>query len=144
MQHFCSETCTAFHLGIVGSSSLTPDQEAAAWELVWMIVSHYRERWLDAVPRPWTEVVIVSGKSPKGGVDIFAASAGHALGLGVLEFPPKNNRWRPEGFEERNMLIARRSDKLYRISTRESKTYGSGWTADRAEEMGKPVRRFYV
>lgn len=144
MQHTCSIECSAFHVAIVGSSSLDPDQGAAAAELAWMIVFYYRGM-LDRYPNHYPGgIVVVSGRSPKGGVDILAAEAAHKVGLEVLEFPPKNNRWRPEGFEERNMLIARRCDKLYRISTRDSKTYGSGWTADRAQELGKPVRRFYI
>ena len=144
MQHICSDECQAYHVGIIGSSSLTPDQRDVAWELVWMIVFYYRTLQDQGLnPRPGG-ISIVSGRSPKGGVDIMAANAANGLGLELLEFPPKHNRWRPEGFEERNLLIARRCDRLYRIATRDSKTYGSGWTADRAEEMGKLVRRLYI
>lgn len=144
MLHACSDECTAYHVAIVGSSTLDPDQEAAAWELVWMIVFYYRTLQDQGLNPRSGGISIVSGRSPKGGVDIMAARAAEGLGLELLEFPPKNNRWRPEGFEERNLLIARRCDRLYRIATRDGKTYGSGWTADRAEEMGKRVRRFYV
>lgn len=109
-----------------------------------MIVFYYRGM-LDRYPAHYPGgISIVSGRSPKGGVDIMAAEAATALDMELLEFPPKNNRWRPEGYEERNLLIARRCDKLYRVATRDSATYGSGWTADRAEQFGKPVRRFYI
>jgi hypothetical protein len=137
--------CQAFHLGIVGSAHLGPDQGAAAWRLVQMIVAAHQ--WQQNQPdSPYVHgVVVVSGASPKGGVDIMAARAGHAAGFEVLEYAPAKNQWDgPDGYKARNVLIAARSDVLYRVATRVSNTYGSGWTADYAEKLGKPVFRFYV
>ena len=78
---------------------------------------------------------IVSGAAM--GVDRIAAETARLMGLEVIEFPPKTNNW--EGYKERNMLIAKECDKLLRIVSKRSTTYGSGWTRDRAKELGKPV-----
>jgi predicted Rossmann fold nucleotide-binding protein DprA/Smf involved in DNA uptake len=57
---------------------------------------------------------------------------------------PEKRQWKPDGFEARNILIARRCDELLCIRDPLSKTYGSGWTADYAEQIGKPVTRVEI
>lgn len=54
---------------------------------------------------------------------------------------PKNRRWEPDGFKDRNLLIAQECTHLLAIRCRQSVTYGSGWTADQAEKLGKTVWR---
>lgn len=142
-QHRCPEGCTARHVAIVGSAELTPEQHTQAGRLVRLIVTSYRWQ-VDAQIVPEDYIVIVSGASPKGGVDLLAAECAYELRLPLLEFKPKNNRWEPDGYKARNLEIAFRADILYRVATQESSTYGSGWTADRAQELGKPVFRFYI
>ncbi len=50
----------------------------------------------------------------------------------------------PGGFETRNRAVADVCTCLVRISSPTTKTYGSGWTADYAEKIGKNVERFVV
>lgn len=80
---------------------------------------------------------VVSGGAV--GVDSWAAEAAETAGISVKEFIPLNKRWAPHGYQERNLLIAQECDALVRIYCAESRTYGSGWTADRAFDLGKPV-----
>lgn len=62
----------------------------------------------------------------------------------LLIHRPEKHQWAPNGFEERNSRIARDCTHLLCIRDSESKTYGSGWTADRAERFGKHVWRFVL
>lgn len=58
-----------------------------------------------------------------------------------VEHLPKTRRW-TDGFQPRNLLIAGACTHLLRLYCPLATTYGSGWTADRAEfDMGKVVRR---
>lgn len=120
-------------LAIVGSTSfVNPLGERIAKDLIIEVVKAYRARigWL------------ISGGAQ--GVDSWAAMTGHALGVSVIEHLPRNKRWEPEGYKERNETIAQDCTHLLRISCAKSKTYGSGWTADRAQQLGKRVWRFVV
>lgn len=125
---------------------MTPEQQHQAQRLVAMIVTSYRYlvQINDGTGNQFEHVAIISGESPRGGVDMFAHNYADHLGMEFKGYPPKNNRWEPEGYKERNEAIAQRCDVLYRVAVRDSKTYGSGWTADRAEALGKPVFRFYI
>lgn len=62
----------------------------------------------------------------------------------IHEFLPVNQQWKPEGFQQRNLWIAGSCTHLIAIRSAHSTTYGSGWTADRAEEMGVFVKRIMV
>lgn len=94
---------------------------------------------IDDAIRRYQPTHIVSGGAP--GIDSLAAKRGHAHGLEVVEYLPDNPRWEPDGYKARNLLIAENCDRLLRIFCTKSKTYGSGWTADQAERIGKPVDR---
>lgn len=85
---------------------------------------------------------VVSGGAV--GIDRLAAALARARGIEVVEHLPRNRRWAPEGYEERNLLIARECTHLLSIRHSSSRTYGSGWTADRAEELGRHVERHMV
>lgn len=65
-----------------------------------------------------------------------------AIGLDYTEFLPAGNSW--PYYKVRNLRIAEACDELVRIVSPKSKTYGSGWTRDRAREMGKICREFVV
>ena len=82
---------------------------------------------------------VVSGGAD--GIDKMAASAARSRGIEVTEYLPAEPNWE-RGFKPRNMLIAGDCDVLVRIIARGSKTYGSGWTRDRAKEVG--VRTYEV
>jgi predicted Rossmann fold nucleotide-binding protein DprA/Smf involved in DNA uptake len=78
------------------------------------------------------------------GIDSIATLVANELNIRMIEHLPKNNRWKPDGFEDRNIKIAEDCSFLLCIRSSQSTTYGSGWTADRAEEMGKPVWRVTI
>ena len=107
-------------LAIVGSVSLEGNAEAAA------II----ERVLDE----FNPAVVISGGAI--GIDQMAVAAAKRRGIATREFLPKTRRW-ADGFKPRNLLIAQQCTALVRIVDSRSKTYGSGWTRDRAAEMGK-------
>lgn len=134
------------HVAIVGSATLTPEQQHQAGRLVALIVTSYRYlvKINDGTGNPMEHVAIISGESPYGGVDAFARQYADQIGMEFKGYPPAHNRWEPHGFKERNEAIAQRCDTLYRVATQNSKTYGSGWTADRTAALGKPVFRFYI
>lgn len=84
--------------------------------------------------------LVVSGGAE--GVDTLAADIAEELGVPVLEFLPARNYWNGAGgFKDRNTYVARMCTRLWRYSCVRSKTYGSGWTADETERLGKPVTR---
>jgi hypothetical protein len=57
---------------------------------------------------------------------------------------PKYRRWEPEGFKARNIEIANTADEMLCIRNPGSSTYGSGWTADYMDTLGKPVTRILI
>jgi hypothetical protein len=105
---------------------------------------------------------VVSGGCHLGGIDIWAAEMGHALGLEVTEFKPKSLSW-SGGYADRNLQIAERSDIVYCITVdrlpedysgmRFEKCYhcrtnthvksGGCWTMKQARRAGK-IGKLYV
>lgn len=87
--------------------------------------------------------VVVSGGAR--GVDTRAVARAQELGYAWHTMRPGVRRWDPpgprEGFKQRNLRVARAADVLVSIRCRQSSTYGSGFTADRAEEFGAEVHR---
>jgi hypothetical protein len=106
--------------------------------------------------------MVVSGGAR--GIDSYAAEIAEESGLSVIEFVPKFMRWEapetgepeetlvgsrmrmtvPGGFKSRNAAVAEACTCLVRIYSPTTKTYGSGWTADHAELLGKRVTRHLV
>ncbi|HUW00886.1 MAG TPA: DNA-processing protein DprA [Acidimicrobiales bacterium] len=116
-------------LAIVGTRTfVAPDGEARAREII-------RAELAERKP----ELVISGGAS---GVDSWAAEEALLLELAVEEITPLHARWEPNGYKARNMLIAERCDELISIRCGQATSYGSGWTADRAAELGRPVTRY--
>ena len=89
--------------GIVGAEAgkFTPVTEAAAMALI------------DRLLQPGDTVV--SGRSPLGGVDIFAEVVAAARGLPALIYPPATNNWQ-NGYKPRNLQIASASDLCHCIT----------------------------
>lgn len=85
---------------------------------------------------------IISGGAE--GIDSLAAAFAEVNGIPLREHLPKNRRWKPDGFQDRNYLIAQDCTHLLCIRHHASKTYGSGWTADEAERLGKAVERHEI
>ena len=78
-------------------------------------------------------------------IDELAISKARALGIPFSEIVPTNWVWLGAGgIKERNMKVAEGCTCLVRIGSTTSKTYGSGWTADYAEQVGKEVSRFII
>ncbi len=86
--------------------------------------------------------MVISGGAK--GIDTLAASIAQMCEIETLEYLPKNPRWEPFGYKDRNELIAQNCTHLLRIVTHDSSTYGSGWTADRARKLGKVVLPTFV
>jgi hypothetical protein len=121
-------------LAIVGSARFTsPDAEPRARRII-------RSTLLEMLP----DVVISGGADV---VDTWAEEEAVELGwfehAGTLRIHrPKRRQWAGAGgFKERNLMIAQEATHALRISCTNAKTYGSGWTADRAEELGAQVWR---
>lgn len=129
-------------LAVVGSTSFKSESglEVAA-DLIFRVIQKHRPD------------CIVSGGAK--GVDSVAREVALSLGyehvepherldrMGTFcEYLPRVQRW--EGYRERNLVIAQDCTHLLAIRCAHSRTYGSGWTADRAEEMGRQVHRHIV
>lgn len=114
-------------LAIVGSVSLAGNKKAQA----------VIERVLDEL-KP--EEVVSGGAV---GIDTMAANEAKKRGIKVTEFLPAVRNWE-KGFKPRNLKIAQHCTALVRIVTPTSKTYGSGWTRDRAKEIGKETWEYLV
>ncbi len=86
---------------------------------------------------------IISGGAD--GMDKFAEAFAQIGLIPFRAFEPKTQRWAgPGGFEERNEEIAQTCTHLLSVRCELSTTYGSGWTADRAEALGRPVIRITI
>lgn len=82
--------------------------------------------------------ILISGESPKGGVDIWTKEYAIYNDIPFIGFPPETFDW--AGYRNRNLQIAQACDTLVAIRSYRSASYGSGWTADRAREFGKKVK----
>ena len=114
-------------LAIVGSTDITIEQRHTAHLVIRGLILQYEE------PE------VISGGAY--GIDQIAEGIALNLGCWKQKFEPRFRRWEPEGYKDRNMLIAQNCDVLWSIRSVQSKTYGSGWTADYAEKIGKEVHR---
>ena len=104
--------------------------------------------------------IVISGHCPLGGVDIFAEQIAAELGLRTEIKAPKQHVWDAEyGYKQRNLDIARCSDKLYvftvdklppayngmkfelcyHCGSTEHVKGGGCWTGKQAKRLGKLV-----
>lgn len=90
-------------IGIVGveQAKLTRDTEAEARRII--------RRLIDGAD------LVVSGECHLGGIDIIAHEEADEAGIPFLPCPPKTLRW-SGGYKERNLKIARESDKVICIA----------------------------
>jgi predicted Rossmann fold nucleotide-binding protein DprA/Smf involved in DNA uptake len=120
-------------LAVVGSTDFErPEADVLAAQIIATFISTL------------TPVKLISGGAK--GVDTIAREIGGQFHYwtqngGFVEHHPKHRRWTPEGFKERNILIADGCTHLLAIRCHASTTYGSGWTADYAEKHGRVVYR---
>lgn len=89
---------------------------------------------------------LISGGAP--GLDTLVEQIGGEYGYteaagSLLVFRPAVKRWSGEGgFKARNIRIAEACTHLLRVWCQSSRTYGSGWTADEAQRLGRQVVRY--
>lgn len=114
-------------LAIVGSTALGQNKEA-------------KEIILEAFKR-LSPILVVSGGAV--GIDTLGVTLAKEQGIATKEYLPVDNTW-ASGYKPRNLLIAQNCDYLIRIAWKRSKTYGSGWTRDRAMELGVPCEEFVL
>jgi predicted Rossmann fold nucleotide-binding protein DprA/Smf involved in DNA uptake len=116
-------------LAVVGSTRFAHDMPALglARDLIVRAVEFYRPD------------VVISGGAV--GIDQLAAEVAGACGIELVEHLPSHQRWQPDGFKARNLAIAHDCTHLLCVRHRASTTYGSGWTADRAQQLGRTVHR---
>ena len=88
------------------------------------------------------EVVLVSGHSPKGGVDIWAEEVANKYGIKNEIYKPETFNW--SGFKKRNILIAQNCDILYAIEPVGRKHSGGLWTLNYAKKLGKPAFKIEI
>lgn len=112
-------------IGFVGSTDLTEYQRVVVGALTEALIEWYRS--FDGL------LTVVSGGAP--GVDTVAELDAIALGVPTDIIRPKNWRWEPEGFKARNILIAESVEELWVIRSKQSKTFGSGWTGEYYEKI---------
>ena len=117
-------------LAIVGSRSLDGHPEAV--RLIREVLDRYQARH--------PVVIVVSGGAR--GIDRMATAEARRRGLQVVEHRPGGAGWRH--YRDRNLRIARDCDELVRIADPSSQTYGSGWTRDRARELGRPTSEYAI
>jgi hypothetical protein len=133
-------------LGIVGSegAKFTPETEMAARELIISLIENEGPS------------LVVSGACHLGGIDVWAEEEAKALGVPFQAYPPAIHRWEG-GYKQRNLRIAKASDKVVCITLRElpesykGMTFGSCyhcktsehvksggcWTVKQAKLLGK-------
>lgn len=117
-------------LAIVGSTKFAEDGDSFAW---------VEKRIIQALKELKPSLVISGGAK---GIDTWAIHIAASRGFQTREFRPLSPQWEPNGYKDRNLLIAKECTHLLCIRHWLSSTYGSGWTADRAKELGKYVQRF--
>jgi hypothetical protein len=76
------------------------------------------------------------------GVDTWAENLADLYDIPKKIFYPEQQNWL--AYKSRNILIASECEALVSIRSIHSKTYGSGWTADYTESLGKKVWRFDI
>lgn len=116
-------------LAVVGSVRVDPEQLMTAKAIVQGILLFY-------MPQR-----VISGGAL--GIDTLAEDEALLLNLDFKKHLPEFPSWE-HGYKPRNLKIAQECTHLLCIRTKQSTTYGSGWTADRAEEMGKIVWRVEI
>jgi len=150
-------------VGIIGhgQDKFTPETEKKCKEEIEKVLSDSAKEY---------SIIVISGRSPMGGVDIWAEEIAEKLGFKTMIFPAKVNQWNPVngyGFKARNLDIAKTSDEVhifvvveypekysgmrfkhcYHCGGKLGLTHvksGACWTGAQALRMGKKVHWHYV
>lgn len=84
----------------------------------------------------------VTGDAP--GIDTMVKRVCDETGRVCQALKPETRKWEPEGYKARNIKVANIADEMLCIRDPGSSSYGSGWTADYMETLGKPVTRVLI
>ena len=148
-------------IGIVGHGADKFDERSKedAKKAIKNILVYGDSRIFGKVPKA-KDVVLVSGHSPVGGIDLWAEEEAKNLGYEMDLKIPKQHTWDAEyGYKQRNLDIARDSDevwvilvdkypqdykgmrfaKCYHCNTSDHVKSGGCWTGKQAEKLGKKV-----
>lgn len=109
------------YLAIVGSVKLNQEQVAQAHQIM-----------VDVLEKHKPEAVVSGGAE---GIDSLAEFTAAEFGIPAIVCKPAQQRW--AYFAPRNLIIATLCYHLVRIVTPTTTTYGSGWTRDQAEKLGR-------
>lgn len=125
-------------LAIVGSHRLSPSQHETAEILVEGIIRYYVAQLCPG------RVILVSGGAEE--VDTIAKDCSEKILSTYPEiYLPEVPQWEPRGYKARNLKIAAACDVLWCLRDRGATTYGSGFTADQAEQRyNKEVHRLWL
>ena len=119
----------------------------------------YRKTLFYSSSFQFSTIVLVSGASPKKGVDEFAEIAADSLGVKKEIYPADVNRWddwdryegsgritKRKGFKSRNIQIAKAVDVLYCIDpiTRKQDEGGGMWTLNYAKRLNKETHHVII
>jgi hypothetical protein len=99
-------------LGIVGHAAdkFTPHDADRARAAIRQLILRHNPQW------------VISGRSPLGGVDVWAIEEARRLGFKTFEFAPRVNSWgAPGGYRDRNLQIAKKCDHVAVIVLRHLK-----------------------
>ena len=127
------------------------------------IVGHEEAKFTDVTEKAAKAIIkdilryaklMISGGCHLGGIDIWAEEIADEMGIPKLIFKPKNLKWKPHGYRERNLKIADSSDVVhcivvseypenyngmrfkycYHCNTNKHIKSGGCWTAKRAKK----------
>lgn len=122
-------------LAIVGSTKfVNPGWQSVAETLIYDAIDR-----LDVSNRT---MGVTSGGAK--GIDALGETVSDDCWFRKVIYPPKNNRWEPEGFKERNLLVATTATWGLGIRCESSKTFGTGFTIQQIENQGKEVERYVI
>ena len=144
-------------VAIVGSSEShwAPNQKVKAILYIHDLLEEMSSSWL------YKKVTLVSGGSPKGGIDIYAEMVADELGLEKEIYYPEVNQWEDKtlytisilpyepvkilkGYKSRNIQIAEACDVLYCIDPKVRVGGGVFWTYSKAKVLGKEVHHVVI
>ena len=134
-------------IAIVGSEDKhwTPKtRELACKEIKKILINDDHLDYVNNNPYDVIYPTLISGGCPRGGVDIWAEIIADFIGLEKEIYYPKNNRWEPDGYKERNDRIAHECDILFCIDPKERKWSGGRWSMDRADFYGKETHLILI
>ena len=134
-------------IAIVGSEDKhwTPEtRELACKKIKEILINDDYLDYNDNNPYDPIYPTLISGGCPKGGIDIWAEIIADFIGLEKNIYYPEVNRWKPNGYEERNDRIAQECDVLYCIDPESRKWSGGRWTMKRAEFYGRETHLILI